>query len=131
VDNITKDIERVGLINNRFYPCPKTPNCVSTQATDEKHKIDPIFYERSLEEAFTKIISIIESIKRTKTVIKTENYIHVEFKTALFKFVDDVEFYFDDNEKVIHFRSASRIGHSDLGVNRKRMEKIRNLFLNK
>lgn len=127
---ITKNNPQVGLNKGKFHPCPKTPNCVSTQASDDKHKIEPIYYKITLNDTLEKIISIIESIKRTKIITKTENYIHAEFRTGVFKFVDDVEFYFDDSSKIIHFRSASRVGHSDLGVNRKRMEKIRNLFMN-
>ena len=64
-------------------------------------------------------------MKRTKIIIREDNYIRAEFVSALFRFVDDVEFYFNDASKTIHLRSASRVGSSDLGVNRKRMEQIR------
>ena len=74
-------------------------------------------------------MKIIDSLKRTKIITDTENYIHIEFRTALFKFVDDVEFFFNDSEKLIHFRSAARLGYSDMGVNRKRMENITKLFI--
>jgi uncharacterized protein (DUF1499 family) len=70
-------------------------------------------------------------LKRTKIITNTENYIHAEVRTATFKFVDDVEFLFDDSEKIIQFRSRARSGHSDMGVNRKRMEKIREVFIDK
>ena len=126
---ITKKSKKEGLINGKFYPCPETPNCVSTQSIDEQHKIKPITYDSSLEKAKEKIVKIINSIKRTEIITHTNDYIHSEFKSKLFKFVDDVEFYFDDNEKIIHFKSASRVGRSDLGVNRKRMENIRKKFL--
>jgi len=119
---------KVGLIDGKLRPCPKTPNCVSTQSEDKQHMIAPISYDLSLEEAKKKIIEIINSIKRTKIVNQTDNYIHAEFSTRLFKFVDDVEFLFDNAEKIIHFRSASRIGKSDLGTNRKRLENIRELY---
>ena len=92
--------------------------------------MDPIKYSSSLEEAKEKILKIIKSLKRTRIKMKTVNYIHAEFRTAVFRFVDDVEFYFDDSEKNIHFRSAARLGYSDMGVNRKRMENITNLFQN-
>jgi len=129
VNFIAKKSKKVGVIDGKFYPCPETPNCVSTQSTDEKHKIEPINYNISLEKAKEKIVKIINSIKRTEIVTHTNDYIHGEFKSKLFKFVDDVEFYFDDDEKIIHFKSASRVGRSDLGVNRKRMEDIRKNFL--
>ena len=124
-----KEQKKVGLVEDKLYPCPKSPNCVSTQSADEKHKIKPIPYNSTIEEAKKEVIKIIKSLKRTKVITETDNYIHIEFRTAIFKFVDDVEFYFDDSEKIIHFRSASRVGYSDMGVNRKRMENIRKLYL--
>ncbi len=127
--NITKTKKPIGINGGKFHPCPNSPNCVSTQSIDTKHKIDPIKYSNSLEEAKNKILKIISSLKRTRVITDSENYIHIEFRTAVFKFVDDVEFYFDDSEKIIHFRSAARLGYSDMGVNRKRMENITSLFL--
>ena len=127
--NITKTKKPIGITDGKFHPCPNSPNCVSTQSIDAKHKIDPIKYSKSLEEAKNKILKIISSLKRSKIITDSENYIHIEFRTAVFKFVDDVEFYFDDSEKFIHFRSAARLGYSDMGVNRKRMKNITSLFL--
>lgn len=122
--------KRTGMINNKFKPCPKTPNCVSTMAPkeDKKHFITPISYNSSQEEAVEKMIQIINSLKGTTITVKDINYIHAIFSTKLLRFKDDVEFYFDDSSKIIHFKSASRIGSSDLGTNRKRMEKIKNLY---
>ena len=128
---MVKTQKPVGIVDGMFYPCPNTPNCVSTQATDAKHKISPISYSGTISEAKEKIIKIVNSLKRTKIITNTENYIHAEVRTATFKFVDDVEFLFDDNEKFIQFRSRARSGHSDMGVNRKRMEKIREIFIDK
>ena len=125
---MAKSKKPIGIVNGKLHPCPKSPNCVSTQAIDDKQKMEPINYPGSLEEAKTKIISIINSLKRSKIITNEENYIHIEFRTATFRFVDDVEFLFDDKEKVIHFRSRARMGYSDMGVNRKRMEEITNLF---
>ena len=118
----------IGIIDGKFHPCPKSPNCVSTQGTDERHRMEPIKYSSTVAEAKGKIKNIITSFKRTKLITETENYLHFEFRTATFKFVDDVEFYFDDSTKLIHFRSAARLGWSDMGVNRKRMGKIRELY---
>ena len=122
--------KRTGMINNKFKPCPKTPNCVSTMAPkeDKKHFITPISYNSSQEEAVEKMIQIINSLKGTTITVKDINYIHAIFSTKLLRFKDDVEFYFDDSSKLIHFKSASRIGSSDLGTNRKRMEKIKNHY---
>lgn len=129
VINIPKSKRPIGITDGKLQPCPKTPNCVSTQATDAKHRLEPIKYDTSIGQAKEKILSILNSLKRTIIVSETENYIHAEVRTATFKFVDDVEFIFDDSEKLIHYRSAARKGMSDMGVNKKRMKKIRNLFL--
>jgi len=125
---MAKSKKPIGIVNGKLHPCPKSPNCVSTQAINEKQKMEPINYSGDLEDAKVKIIDIINSLKRSKIITNEENYIHIEFRTATFRFVDDVEFIFDDKEKVIHFRSRARMGYSDMGVNRKRMEEITKLF---
>jgi len=106
-------------------PCPSSPNCVSTQAQDERHAIAPFPYRKSKAEAKEVLKQVIRSLPRTKLVEEGETYLHFEFSSLVFHFVDDVEFVFDDESKTIHFRSASRTGYSDLGVNRRRMEEIR------
>ena len=121
----------LGINNSKLTPCPKTPNCVSSQAHDEKHYIEPIHYAGTEQEAHDRLLQIIESEKRTKILTDQENYIRIEFTSALFRFVDDVEFYFpkeNADETVIHIRSASRVGSSDLGANRRRIERIRSKF---
>jgi uncharacterized protein (DUF1499 family) len=108
-------------------PCPASPNCVSTQTYDAGHGITPIGYRKSLGEAKEVLKTVVQSLARTKLVQEDDSYLHYEFTSFLFRFVDDVEFLFDDYTKTIHFRSASRTGYSDLGVNRRRMEQIRSL----
>jgi uncharacterized protein (DUF1499 family) len=109
-------------------PCPSTPNCVSTQATSAVHAIAPISYRGSAEEAMARIAAIVGSMPRAKIVERKPASIRAEFRTRLFRFVDDVMFEIDDAKKTIEFRSASRVGRNDLGVNRKRMETIRARF---
>ena len=75
-----------------------------------------------------KLLEILHSFNRVRVVRIEEGYIHAEFVSAVFGFVDDVGFYFDDEKKIIHIKSASRSGYFDFGVNRRRMEKIRKLF---
>jgi uncharacterized protein (DUF1499 family) len=121
----------LGIRNGTLAVCPKTPNCVNSQAVGEKQYIQPIRYSGTRQEARVRILQILESQKRTKIMTTRENYIRAEFSSILFRFVDDVEFYFPEEqsgEKVIHVRSASRIGYSDLGANRKRIERIRSEF---
>ena len=118
----------LGVREGRLAPCPKSPNCVSTQSADVKHGIDPIAYTTSGEEAMNRLEEIVRAMPRTKVVRSEGDYVHLECSSRLFRFVDDVEFWFDDANKVIHCRSASRKGYSDLGVNRKRVEQIREQF---
>ncbi|HEU5408067.1 MAG TPA: DUF1499 domain-containing protein [Nitrospira sp.] len=108
-------------------PCPFSPNCVSTQATDENHAISPFQYKKSRAEAKEALKTVLTTLPRTKLVDEDESYLHYEFTSLLLRFVDDVEFLFDEPTKTVHFRSASRTGYSDLGVNRKRMEQVRTL----
>ena len=119
---------KLGISGGQLQPCPDSPNCVSSQSADEEHKIDPLALESSPAEALAKLKTIILEMKRTSIIEETDNYLYAEFKSAALGFVDDVEFYVDAENKVIHVRSASRIGYSDLGVNRKRIEAIRQEF---
>ncbi len=115
----------LGIENGTLAPCPASPNCVSSQARDHRHAIEPLPLRGPSPEAITELKRIIRSFRRTDIVSSTETYIHAEFRSAIFGFTDDVEFYCDEKKGVIHVRSASRVGHSDLGVNRKRIEAIR------
>lgn len=121
----------LGINNGALTPCPKTQNCVNSQAVGEKQYIQPIRFAGTRQEARARLLQILDTSKRAKILTAQENYIRAEFTSALFRFVDDVEFYFPEEqagEKVIHIRSASRIGYSDLGANRKRIERIRSKF---
>lgn len=113
---------------NMITSCPSTPNCVSSIDRDRKHFIEPLRFEGSAKDAQQRLLKVLSSLKRTRVVTHEPNYIHAESVSAIMRFVDDVEFLFDDRQKVIHLKSASRVGYSDLGVNRRRIEKIRKLF---
>ena len=126
----TNQTSEMKATNDRLSPCPESPNCVSSLSEDKSHYVEPLTYKATLEEAREKLISVMNAMKRSEIVTAKMNYIHATFKSALFDFVDDVEFSFDDQRKVIDVRSASRTGYSDLGVNRKRVEEIRKKFMN-
>lgn len=119
---------KTGATNNRLSPCPTSPNCVSSLSEDKSHFVEPLTYQATLEEAREKLISVLNSMKRSEIVTAETSYIHATFTSFLFRFVDDVEFSFDDQRKIIDVRSASRTGYSDLGVNRRRVEEIRRRF---
>ena len=115
----------LGVNNGHLAACPTSPNCVVSQDGDTKHAIDPITYHIDRAQAQETLLKVLNAVPRTEVIEKTDNYIHALSKSRIFKFVDDVEFYFPKDENVIHMRSASRVGESDLGVNRRRMEQIR------
>ncbi len=118
----------LGIVNGRLRPCPASPNCVCTQDADVEHKIEPLKFSGTPAEAIARLRSVIAEMPRTKIVSEEGNYLHVEFTTRLMRYVDDVEFAVDPHDNAIHFRSASRIGYSDLGTNRRRMEAVRTAF---
>jgi uncharacterized protein (DUF1499 family) len=118
----------LGVVNGKLKPCPSSPNCVSTFSTDREHGIEPFDFQSEPTVARQNLGHALGETYRSKIIEDRENYLHVEFTSAYFGFVDDVEFLIDAEHKVIHFRSASRIGKSDFGVNRKRMEILRTLF---
>ena len=120
--------ETTGLKDGRLLPCPDKPNCVCTQDPSERHRIEPIRYDVTQEEAREKLLGIIRHMAQSTLVKADPDYIHVEFRSAFYEFVDDVEFLFDDAAKLIHFRSAARTGYYDFKVNRSRMEEIRKRF---
>ena len=115
---------------NSLAPCPDSPNCVSSQANpkDETHYMPPMAFEGSTADAKAKLLQIINELPRTTVVEDRADYLHVEFRSLIFRFVDDVEFSIDGANHVVHFRSAARLGYSDLGVNRKRMQTIHEKF---
>ncbi|MDO6656386.1 DUF1499 domain-containing protein [Anaerobacillus sp. 1_MG-2023] len=120
--------EQLGVKKGKLAPCPDKPNCVSSQSTDEKHGMKPMPYNGTAEEAIAKLKTILTNRKRTEIVEEGTDYIRAEEKSKLFKFVDDIEFYIDTANESIHFRSASRTGYSDMGVNKKRMNEIKEEF---
>ncbi len=118
----------LGVNAGKLAACPNSPNCVNSQEQNELHKIAPLTYTTPKTEAISKLKEVVNSLPKTKIITETDDYIYTEFTTPLMGFVDDVEFYIDDAAKVIHVRSASRLGQSDLGVNRDRIETIRTKF---
>ena len=128
VNSRSQPLHRLDVIDGRLADCPDSPNCVCTQVGSSEHRIDPIPFTLSAEETQRQLEAIIRSMPRSRIVSSRTGYFHAEFTSQLLGFVDDVEFAIDETEHLIHFRSASRSGRSDLGVNRKRMEQVRQRF---
>lgn len=115
----------IGLDNGHLSACPNSPNCVVSQDGDQDHTIEPIAYQGDRTTAKETLLKVLSVVPRTKVIENTDNYIHTESTSRIFKFVDDAEFYFPEDQKIIQVRSAARVGESDLGVNRRRIEQIR------
>lgn len=114
----------LGVRENKLTSCPASPNCVSSFEENNTHKIYPI--AASLDQ----ITQVIVELTSANIVSASENYLHVEFTSRIMRYIDDVEFLYSKTENITHVRSASRVGYSDFGVNRKRVEKIRGLIKN-
>lgn len=118
----------LGVEQNRLIPCPSTPNCVSSQSENLDQYIKPLMNPDG-QITVTKLKEVIESQPRTQIIAQTDDYLYAQFTSRWFGFVDDVEFYFNPEKPGrIDVRSASRLGESDLGVNRKRIETLRELL---
>lgn len=109
----------LGVQNNQLATCPDSPNCVSSFEQRDSHAIVP------LTGNIAAVRATLEQMPQAVIVTDDGNYIHAEFTSRLMGFVDDVEFLADPAAGQVHVRSASRLGHSDLGVNRERVESIR------
>ncbi len=120
---------KLGVKDGKLMPCNGRYNCAITQTVDgQRPNAQPIHYTGSKEEARALLKKIILSFARVKIVAETDNYLHATFESKFWKFIDDVEFYFSEDESVINMRSASRVGKYDLGVNKRRLTKIRKRF---
>ncbi|MDD5711963.1 MAG: DUF1499 domain-containing protein [Smithellaceae bacterium] len=118
----------VGIKDGKLKACPIYPNCVSSQSSDSRHYVTPLYYSGPLSVARGQVIFALGSMERCRIVVITNNYIRAEFTSPFLKLADDMEFFFDDSEKTIHVRAASRHGYYDLGANRKRVAQLRYLF---
>jgi uncharacterized protein (DUF1499 family) len=117
---------------SRISGCPSSPNCVSSLATDEDHRVKPAPFDGTPEAAWERLKRVIGSEPRLRVVEERQDqwYLRAEATSLIFRFVDDVEFQLDPERKVLHLRSASRVGHWDLGVNRRRIERLRAVLEN-
>ncbi|MEL6765152.1 MAG: DUF1499 domain-containing protein [Cyanobacteria bacterium J06607_6] len=119
------DTPELGVKDGHLSACPASPNCVVSQDADESHTIAPITYTSDRDTARDLLIKVIGVVPRTEIVEQTDDYIRVKSTSRLMGFVDDTEFYLPADESVIQVRAAARLGESDLGVNRRRLEQVR------
>lgn len=112
-------------VDGALKACADRPNCVSSQASDDAHRVDAFAYIGDRANTQARLGAILAGMPRMHAVTQSDQYWHYTQTSALFRFIDDVEFFFDDAAGAVRLRSASRIGYSDMGVNRKRIEGLR------
>ncbi|MGK7933084.1 MAG: DUF1499 domain-containing protein [Microcystaceae cyanobacterium] len=117
--------KNIGISKGHLSACPASPNCVLSQDPDASHAIEPISYQSDRNTAKETLLKVLSVVPNTTVIEDDGDYIRAQSVSRIMGFIDDLEFYFAPNEKIIHIRSASRLGESDLGVNRRRLEQIR------
>ncbi len=118
-----------GLVEGELVACPDSPNCVSSDALDEKHQIAPLMFSIPAAEAWQLLKVQLATLPRTVVVTDQPGYLHVECRSAVFGFVDDLEFQLRAAQGHIAVRSAARSGYYDFGANRRRVEALRSALL--
>jgi len=114
----------IGVVEGRLAGCPDSPNCVCSFETRDSHYIEP------LQANLAQVQQVLLGLPGARIVSSGNNYLYAEFTSRIMGFVDDVEFLYDPAAGLTHVRSASRLGYSDMGVNRKRIESIRSSLSN-
>ncbi|MEZ6015120.1 MAG: DUF1499 domain-containing protein [Planctomycetota bacterium] len=141
---LSSRVPAVGLIDGQLRPCPAKPNCVSSQAEDEAQRVAPLALPADVDAqgTFQRFLEVLDARSDARVVMRTAfpqqdppaspplppNFAHVEFVTPYLRFRDDVELLLDRDARVVHVRSGSRVGHSDFGQNRKRVEVLREVL---
>ncbi len=119
----------LGVLHGKLAACPATGNCVSSQADDVAHYVEPLSSPRLSGAAMIqRLASALHACEDAEVISQTNYYLHAECHSAILGFVDDLECFWSDVEGVCHVRSASRLGMTDLGKNRARVEKLRLLL---
>ncbi|MDB2448712.1 DUF1499 domain-containing protein [bacterium] len=118
----------LGHNKGELKPLSNKPNAVSTQAVDEERRVRPWPFKSDLATTRAAILEAVNSYGGAEVVTEQDDYIYVVFTTAKLHFHDDAEFYLDSEAGQVHFRSASRAGYSDMGLNRKRYEALTELY---
>lgn len=121
---------QLGMKGDVFHEIPSKPNCVSTQTSQNDKKIEPLPFKSSLEASKTAIKKSFESYGSIEIKEENTHYIYAVATTGTMKYHDDIEVYFDESKQEVHFRSASRAGYSDMGLNRQRFDAIAKAYQN-
>ena len=123
--------DNIGVSDNHLTACPDKPNCVSSDATDEEHQIAPFQLKGDAASKWPQVVESVRAGTRVNIVTSTDTYLHAEYTSLIFRFVDDLELLLNLSTGVVSIRSSSRLGTSDLGANRKRVEALREVLKSK
>ena len=118
-------MKSLGTVDGKLTGCPSSPNCVCSDSDQAGHFIEPLRFQGDADAAWAAAQRAVLSLPRTRIVLRDSDYLHAESRSALLGFVDDLELRLDAAERLIAVRSASRLGWSDMGVNRRRVETLR------
>ncbi|NND00796.1 MAG: DUF1499 domain-containing protein [Gammaproteobacteria bacterium] len=123
-----KNHRKLGVTNGRLAAMPSSPNAVSSQTGNRRQYVEPLPMAGNAIETRKRIIESLRQMGGNTIKSQTDSYIHAVFTSAIMRFKDDVEFYIDEQASLVHFRSASRVGHSDLGANRRRYKAFKAFY---
>ena len=118
----------LGVKEGTLSPLPDSPNAVSSQTDQADKRVEPLPYSGNLDQTKALIKKAAAEFGGAQILVEKPDYLHMVFTVPVISFKDDVEFFFSEKERVVHYRSASRVGYSDLGVNRKRYERLKSLY---
>lgn len=118
----------LGVKDGILAPLPDSPNAVSSQTDQQDKRVEPFPYFGGLEQTKDLVKKAATEFGGAQILVEKPDYLHLVFTVQFIPFKDDVEFFFSEKDSAVHYRSASRVGYSDLGVNRKRYERLRSLY---
>lgn len=116
--------DNIGIVNQKLTACPESPNCVSSDSIDKGHHVPALKLQKAAELVWLEVKAYLEMQENMEIITQTADYIHIESTSSLMRFVDDFELHLRKQDGTIAVRSASRLGHSDFGVNRQRIEDL-------
>ncbi len=119
----------LGVSDSKLAPCPASPNCCSSDDLDSDHTIPPFKLKQPAAEVWRAVLELVMNLPKTRITEETSDYLHAECRSRVFGFVDDLEFHLRPSSGIIAVRSAARLGYSDFGVNRRRIESLRSALI--
>lgn len=118
----------LGVVDGQLAPMPDSPNAVSSQTGIAEKRVAPLPFKEGVVETRNSLKKALREYGNIEIIREEDNYIHAVSTSRFMRYNDDLEFYLDAEAALVHFRSASRIGYSDMGLNRSRYERLAELY---